>query len=105
MPRGTRKLGTNASQMPLFPWDHTCTCMHECPLVPSLKLLETARSPRYQEALENWEQTHERCLCPHWTTLMYNQDTLLRKTKGLSRIYMPSPAPGILNLACILCST
>src|SRR5260370_26593550 len=123
--------------------------MHEPPLDPSMKLLDTTRSPRRQEAPENWEQRQERCLCshgttraharisallfpalscwrmsprcqeapeqqgrrhnkclcPHWTTLMCNQDTPLRKTQGLSRIYMPSTAPGFLNLTCILHDT
>src|SRR5260370_35516819 len=54
--------------MPLFPWDDACAHMPEHPLVPSMKLLETARSPRCQEALENWEQTHAKCLCSHGTT-------------------------------------
>ena len=122
---------------------------HEHPLVPSMKLLETARSPRHQEVPENWEQREEKylcshgtthaharirallfpalscwrisprhqevseqqgqrhyeCLCPHWTTLMCNQDTPLRKTQGLSRIYMTSTTPGFLNLVCILHDT
>src|SRR5260370_37149457 len=67
MPRGTKKLGTNACRMPLFPWDHTCAWAHEHPLVPSPKLLETTRSPRCEDALENWEQSHERHLCSHGT--------------------------------------
>src|SRR5260370_41807149 len=53
--------------MPLFPWEHSCAHMHECPLVPSLKLLETARTPRCPETPENWEQRHEICLCSHGT--------------------------------------
>src|SRR5260370_22689863 len=67
MLKGAGKLGTNACKIPLFTWDHTCPPMHELPLVPSMKLLETARSPRCQEAPENWEQRQERCLCSHGT--------------------------------------
>src|SRR5260370_39670616 len=77
MSRGTRKLRKNACDMTLVPWEQTCAHMHEHTLVPSMKLLETARSQRGQEAPENWEQRHERCLCSHGTTCAHTHVSAL----------------------------